>query len=372
VSGAARVTAGNLAAAVLLAFATTASLVLAVPRDATAASNPAQVNPAQLLWLVKSNDLAALDQQAAADGETLPAFTWVGCGGQSDVFHCLAGQVPIFTSYWGLAARAEAGWRGTAVFDIEPWDFTPSAQRQDPDKWICLAAQLQQTDPHLKVIITPFGRPANSVMIGEDAEAAKCGAYAVDVQTQFANNSPARFSAFIRAAVRAIRSANKKATILAGLATNSPSVVTPAEMTTDYYAALAAGVQGFWLNANNWFGGSQCTAAEGGQSCPQTAIQFLVNIGMITSGSVGSTPSPSPTPSVTPSKPARSSSSKPARDRRRAQQQASQQQALERAYVRFVLDGQLTRLADSLALIAASGPAAWIAADLVFPSAHQT
>ena len=324
-----------------------------------------------MLWLVKSNDLAALDQQAEADGVTLPAFTWVGCGGRSDVFQCLAGQVPIFTNYWGLAARAQAGWHGTAVYDIEPWDFTPSGQRSDPDKWICMAAHLQQIDPQLNVIITPFGRPPNSVMIPEDAQAARCGAYAVDVQSQFANNTPVRFAAFIRAAVRAIRSANPKTTILAGLATNNPNLVTAEEMTADYNDALAAGVRGFWLNANNWFGSNKCTAAEGGQACPQTAIQFLVNIGMITSGSVVSTPSPSPAASSSPPQPAsggsRSASAKTASGRPRRDQRLAQQ----RAYVRLVLDGPLARLAGGLALVATSGPAAWIAEGLALRNARD-
>jgi hypothetical protein len=347
----------------------------------------ATVNPAQLLWLVKSNDLAALDQQAAADSVGLPTFTWVGCGGKSDVFHCLPGQVPIFTNYWGLKARAEAGWRGTALFDIELWRSTPLGQRRDPDKWICLAAQLHQTDPHLNVIITPFARPPDPVMISEDVEAAKCGAYGVDVQSQFANNTPTSFASFIRAAARAIRRANPQTKILAGLATNNPNLVTAADMTADYHSALAAGVQGFWLNANNWFGRNQCTAAEGGYGCPETAIQFLANIGMITSGDAPSTPTPgtpAPGPTAgtrtsstpTPSTPAGHPTSGTATTYPGGNGASGNSGggALQRDFVRLLLDSpvsEFTRLVGDIAMIADCGCDAWATADLFPGAAHR-
>jgi len=233
---------------------------------------------------VKSNDLRALRHQARADGVTLPVFTWVGCGRPSDTDGCQAGQQPIFTSYWQLRAKAEAGWLGTAVFDIEPWRFTPQAERKHPKQWICRAARLQRIDPYLRIIITPFARPQVPRMIAEDVAAARCGAYAVDVQTQFANGSPRQFAVFLRTAVRAIRSVNKKIVILTGLATNNPRVQTAAHLVTDYHRALAAGVQGFWLNANNWLGHNQCTTADGGLGCPKVGVQFLAKIGLITHG----------------------------------------------------------------------------------------
>lgn len=249
----------------------------------------------QLIWLVKSNDLEALRHQAHADGDTLPAFTWVGCGRPSDTDRCQTGQEPIFTNYWKLRARAEAGFLGTAVFDIEPWRFTPRAERRDPKKWICRAARLQRLDPYMRVIITPFARPAETRMIAEDVAAARCGAYAVDVQTQFANGSPRKFGLFIRGAVRAIRRRSTKIVILTGLATNNPYVQTAAHLVTDYHRALAAGVQGFWLNANNWLSHNRCTAADGGLGCPKVGLQFLAEIGLISHGRPGdSRPVPAP------------------------------------------------------------------------------
>jgi hypothetical protein len=262
-------------------LATVPLLLLVAAQPASGAVKP---SAPQLLWLVKSNDLRALRLQARADGVTLPAFTWVGCGRPSDTERCRAGQQPIFTNFWQLQARAEAGWLGTAVFDIEPWLYTPQAQRTDPKKWICRAARLQQIDPYLQVIITPFAKPQLTRMIGEDVAAARCGAYAVDVQTQFVNGTPRQFAVFLRTAVRAIRSVNKRIVILTGLATNNPIVQTPAHLVTDYHRALAAGVQGFWLNAANWLDKNRCTRADGGLGCPKVGLQFLAQIGLITHG----------------------------------------------------------------------------------------
>jgi hypothetical protein len=295
----ARAIAGALAALVLLMFA------VAQPTAALAASS-AGAPPPQPLWLVKSSDLVDLGQQAASDNVTLPTFTWIGCGGPSDIDHCTPGQLPILTSYWPLQSLAEAGWRGTAIFDIEPWDLTPQGQRLHPDKFICLAAQLHRADPHMRVIITPLAKPA-ALMISEDVEAAACGAYAVDLQTQFANGSPDLFGSVVRTAVSAIRKVNGKILILAGLATNHPAVQTAANLVSDYYLALAAGVQGFWLNASDWRGRNKCRTTQGGVGCPQVGVQFLMDIGLATAiGAAGTGPT-SPTPATTSPGPATTS-----------------------------------------------------------------
>ena len=274
------------------------TIAVASPAAAPAAS-AAATSPPQPMWLVKSSDLVDLAQQAATDGVTLPAFTWIGCGGPSDVDNCVAGQQPILTSYWQLYSLAQAGWRGTAVFDIEPWTFTPRAQRLDPDKWICRAARLHRADPYLRVIITPFARPTATLMISEDVEAAGCGAYAVDVQTQFANGSPRLFGSFIRTAVRAIRRVNRRIVILAGLATNQPTAQTTADLFADYHLALAAGVQGFWLNASNWQNRNQCADAQGGVGCPEVGVRFLTEIGLATSIGATNRATASPSPATT-------------------------------------------------------------------------
>jgi len=262
------------------ATATAAALLVAAlalaPAAAVAAARPTTQH---LRWLVKSNDLVLLQKQAAKDGRALPLFTWVGCGGRSDPDACMSGQDPIFTNYWPLKARAQAKWTGTAIFDIEEWRKTPTEQRLHPRAWICRAARLQRADRGLKVIITPYDKPAQ-LMVSEDVAAAKCGAYGVDIQSQFINGYPKRLAKFIHSAVAAIRKANKRIIILAGLATNNPHVETAGLLAADYHAALANGVQGFWLNANDWQGENHCKAAQGGAGCPQIGVKFLADIGM--------------------------------------------------------------------------------------------
>ena len=257
------------------------SASLTQPRGvAPPAGPPGIAAPTGPQWLVKSNDLALLGQQAAKEGVLMPRFTWVGCGGLSDPDGCLPGQQPIYTNYWTLRSAAESGMAGTAVFDIEPWRRTPAAQRAEPGSYICKAARLQRTDPQLKVIITPYVKPPGA-MLREDVTAATCGAYAVDIQSQFTNADPDVFSAFIQRDVGDIRAVNKKVLILAGLATNSPVVQNPQNLVSDYHAALAHGVQGFWLNAADWGSENHCTAAQGGPGCPEIGVQFLEDIGLI-------------------------------------------------------------------------------------------
>ena len=97
---------------------------------------------------------------------------------------------------------------------------------------------------------------------------------AVDIQSQFIDGDPSAFRQFIRNAVGQIRKANRHIIILAGLATNTPAVQSPANLLADYNAALSAGVAGFWLNANNWGSRTMCTAAQGGPGCPAVGLQL--------------------------------------------------------------------------------------------------
>ena len=207
----------------------------------TPASRLAAATPAPLL-LVKSSDLfliqlcaqlgSTICAQQATQGVTLPAFTWTGCGGLSDPLACQRGQVPIETAESAVLKLAHQHYAGPVVYDIEAWTLTPANERADPLKYdLPGRPKLVKTDPKLKVIITPYSsaRGAYSAvtaaqqvtMIAEDAEAAQCGAYAVDIQSQWANGHPVTvFQPFVKAAVKAIRKQSRKVIILAGLATN--------------------------------------------------------------------------------------------------------------------------------------------------------
>jgi hypothetical protein len=247
----------------------------------------ASVNPSSLTWLVKSNDLQLIQAQATMDGVVLPNFQWVGCGGLSDPLPCPTSgppQIPLYTSYFQVAADANHHVQGVDIFDIETWKLTPAQQRAHPLYWICKAAELKRRDRGLHIVITPYN-PVPSMMVKEDATAARCGAFAIDLQSQFANGYPySRFARFMDAGVDAIRANNSRALILAGLATNQATPQTVPHLVSDYHVALRAGVGGFWLNAANWGPKNQCTPAEGGPGCPEIAIQFLQAIGYTGSG----------------------------------------------------------------------------------------
>jgi hypothetical protein len=282
----------------------TAALVAVAAAVAfTAGTGHASTTP---LLLVKSNDLALLQAcaaqgsticpQQAATGVTLPSFTWTGCGGLSDPLKCQPGQVPIQTAESAVWEMAQDGYAGPVVFDIETWSFTPAIERANPLKYICMAAKLVKADPKLQVIITPYsGIPGSYMamtaaqqvsMIAEEAQAARCGAYAVDIQSQFANGHPVtQFGPFVEAAVDAMRKQSATAIILAGLATNNPVPQTLRHLVADWKAALADGVQGFWVNAADWSdqGKNRCTAAQGGPGCPVTGVQLLEAVGLATS-----------------------------------------------------------------------------------------
>lgn len=233
------------------------------------------------LWMAKSNDLALLQGAIPAAGITrTPIFGIDGCGGLSDPLACVPGQQPIETSYWDLRNLAVHHYHGIAVFDIETWAYTPASQRADPLKFICLAGSLaRRMDPGMQVLVAPFN-PSPSFMTTEDATAARCGAWGVDIQAQFANDHPqSSFRPFVRTTIAAIRHASLRTTILVGLATNTPHVTTVPDLVADYRIALSYGAQGFWLNANDWGSRSQCTAAQGGPGCPVVAWQFLGAIG---------------------------------------------------------------------------------------------
>jgi hypothetical protein len=252
-----------------------AGIAAAIVLAATPASQARASTAASTYWLVKSNDLALLQSAGVTN---LPAFTWTGCGGLSDPDPCTTGQQPIETSGRPILTMAKDGYSGTVIYDIETWSYTPAPQREHPLDWICRVAKAVKTDKNMRVIITPYAKSPTQ-MEAEDAEAAKCGAYGVDIQSQFDNAHPYSFRGFVTADVRGIRRQSKSAIILAGLATNNPTPQKASNLARDYRYARAAGAQGFWFNAAAWTP-DRCTASEGGTGCPEVAYWFFKDIGL--------------------------------------------------------------------------------------------
>jgi hypothetical protein len=259
----------------------------------------ASTSPASLTWLIKSNDLdQRLAPQALADGVTLPAFSWVGCGYGSDPVACPKGdhpQVPLTTTYYELRALAAKHYRGVVIFDLEPWSYS-HGEISHALYFIRKAVQLQQSDPGLKVVPTPVSgyRLGVKFLLAEVTQAAKYHAYGIGLQSQFADLLPhTAFRSFISSATRDIRRYDPHAVILAGLAIAEGPLISVHALVEDYDVALSYHVSGFWLNVDVYncpFADPDCPKAEclgntalGGPGCPQIAVEFLEAIGLVKS-----------------------------------------------------------------------------------------
>jgi hypothetical protein len=58
---------------------------------------------------------------------------------------------------------------------------------------------------------------------------------------------------------------------------NTPGVHDVSLLRAEYAWARSAGLDQFWLNANNWQGRNECSNAQGGRGCPEIGVQFLAS-----------------------------------------------------------------------------------------------
>ena len=132
----------------------------------------------------------------------------------------------------------------------------------------------------MKVIIAPFDSAL--AMSREDIEAARCGAYAVAIQTQFASGDPhGTFQPFLMSTMAQIRQVSKAIKIGFGLSTNGPSG--PAKVwneVRDYRYAVADGVQMAWWNIPDWAAKSKCPATDRG--CAYIDYRLWTDLGLMT------------------------------------------------------------------------------------------
>ena len=231
------------------------------PAAAWAAAGPPPAH-----WLAKSSDLPRM--------ATRSQFQWVSCGGPGGL-PCQAGDVPTFTDYNVFYKWAPAHPGATVLYDPERWAATPAWQ------WEHMYRYLIRFDNRahaygIRVIAAPVRD--TSELTSLEVTAAKYGAYAVDIQRQALTGQPARYGAWMKAAAAAIRVANPRTLVLAGIATDAGGrPVTVAQIVASYTAARAY-VDGWWLNAAIW------TAAKGGTGCAVTGCRavgaaFLAEIG---------------------------------------------------------------------------------------------
>jgi hypothetical protein len=271
---------------------------------ASAHAHAATTPPMLKHWIMKAQpDQGYLQSAAAADGVTVPSFGWTLCGqtaaadfdgGPDHWGPCHPGQVPTYASYAALKRGVENGVPqkfGWALMDEEGWVYTPKSEKADTVKYIKLADQLAIAH-RFKLIQTPtgpYGLPKSAAavrkviytMIAEDVVAARYGANAVDIQSQFLQNNPLEFETFIKKDMAAIKATGKHPYIIAGLATNGPNGPNSVpNMVLDYSNGNAAGLSGWWLNAANWGPRSKCLPPVWSDpGCGQLAVQFLQAIG---------------------------------------------------------------------------------------------
>ena len=226
-----------------------------------------------LIWMAKTADIARLNAWfgARTPPAAVPPFAWQLCGGPYNdkcPAHLLPGDVPVKASEGAIWAMAARGYAGNVMYDQEggqpghPW--TPATELAHRLTFICRAARLERADPAMHVIIAPFD--GAMAMRREDVTAARCGAYAVGIQTQFASNDPrGKFQPYLTATMTQIRRASKTVLIGFGLSTNGPAG--PAKVwneVRDYRYAVADGVQIVWWNIPDWQARSKCPATDRG------------------------------------------------------------------------------------------------------------
>jgi hypothetical protein len=174
---------------------------------------------------------------------------------------------------------------GAVVLDIESWQFTPAAQRQDPGAAYTRAATVAHAHG-LKLLATPamnlvsdMGRQPNETV--SDAYlrlrvAALAGAHAdvFEMQSQGLEFDPQRFAALLKSVEAQVRAVNPSVVFFGGVSTNpSGRKATPEQMLA---AVQAAGptVNGYWLN--DPAGGAYCPKCTG--PYPAVAVTFLAKL----------------------------------------------------------------------------------------------
>ncbi len=226
--------------------------------------------------MIKDNDLAVLGG--------LGSYQWIGCGAttapltSSGYAPCQPGEDPIYTNYATFENAVEDGQLTsgeTVIFDNEDWQYTPTWERANQEKYEISAALLAHQHG-INLIDTPGAKKPTDIL-KEDVAAANF-ASVVEIQSQARDRDPASFIAMVRKIVAAIREVNPTIPILAGLSTDALGKPTTVQDMTKEYAGVRAFVQGFWLNADTWAPPTGRGCAPKG--CPQIGRQFLKAIGV--------------------------------------------------------------------------------------------
>ncbi len=207
---------------------------------------------------------------------------------QSGTNPCTPGQVPHFTnvntfSHWVETRGGDRGYK-TVLIDLEGWNVTPASEKAtaaDMETALCAADRIGAKHG-LEVIAAPVGVG----MYPEQTAAAKCGAFAVDLQFQANEVHPGKYRALVRTAVKDIRAVSKRTLIIAGLGSNPSGFTAPPQVILDSYKAVRSSVNGYWLNLPTWpdssspCGGPPVAGNTQATGCVHTGAEFMQLAGL--------------------------------------------------------------------------------------------
>jgi hypothetical protein len=212
--------------------------------------------------------------QVVNDGYAGPPFEYTLCNlpatTQSEE-PCSPGQVPIFDSAATLDTWLIAGHDNPAsdyaLLDMEPGTGTPVYELKRMKAFVCIAAH----DAKAAGV-----RLISAVVTHSEAvevEAAKCGAFAVELQIQGQVGSR-QYKAIFLAHYLPIERAVPHERVITGLGTDAQGTPRTVRQNYDAWESVKAYAYGFWLNIAFWAGHPGC-APEG---CVPVAVGFLDKI----------------------------------------------------------------------------------------------
>jgi hypothetical protein len=220
--------------------------------------------------------------QVVNDGYTGPAFDYTLCNlpaATQNEAPCSPGQVPIFNSAatldtW-LAAGHDSPASDYALLDMEPGTGTPTYELDRMKAYVCKAASDAKAAgvKLISAVVTP--RVSATVLPGlaVDVEAAKCGAFAAELQIQGQVGNP-KYKEIFLSYYRAIERAVPGERVITGLGTDAQGAPRTVRQNYDAWESVRAYASGFWLNIAFWAGHPGC-APEG---CVPVAVGFLKKI----------------------------------------------------------------------------------------------
>jgi hypothetical protein len=196
-----------------------------------------------------------------------------------------------FTSYAAIRQALESGKAPDEVkaiiYDNESWQFTPSEEQHDLNRFEKLAAEVIHRHGRI-MIATPAADlvPVLSPSVQKGgrydeylrlniAQSAARFADVYEIQAQGSEDNLALYTRFVKTAAAQARAVNSKVLVFAGLSTNpSGKKVTPRQL-YNAVQATRGDVDGYWLNIPG--GGAYCPKC--GEPQPGVAVELLRMLG---------------------------------------------------------------------------------------------